>query len=206
MRSIAFLSQKGGSGKTTLAVHIAVAAGEAKEQVILIDTDPQASAYAWGQARKSDTPGIVKATSTTIRGVMESARPEKSLAVIDMAPHATAGVDIIAAAADFLLIPCRASAFDLKAIASSVNVAKAAGKPAAFILNACDSRIPEVTEARSVLTRHGLPVAPIDIGQRVAFSRAVTTGQSVTEFDAQGKAAKEIISLWRWLNKQIGST
>jgi chromosome partitioning protein len=60
-------------------------------------------------------------------------------------------------------------------------------------------------ESRTVLKRYGLPVAPIHIGQRVAFSRAVATGQSVTEFDAQGKAAQEIVSLWRWLNKQIGS-
>jgi chromosome partitioning protein len=205
MRSIAFLSQKGGSGKTTLAVHVAVAATEAKEKVILIDTDLQASAYAWGQARKADTPQIIKATAATLGHIMEGARHEKTLAVIDMAPHATAGVDIIAAAADFLLIPCRASAFDLKAITSSVNVAKAAGKPAAFILNACDPRVPEVMESRTVLKRHGFPVAPINIGQRVAFSRAVATGQSVTEFDAQGKAAQEIVFLWRWLNKQIGN-
>jgi chromosome partitioning protein len=122
-----------------------------------------------------------------------------------MAPHATAGIDIITASADFLLIPCRASAFDLRAITASVNVAKAAGKPAAFILNACDSRVPEVAEARNVLVRHGLQVTPVDIGQRVSFSRAVASGQSVTEFDAQGKAAKEIVALWRWLKQQLVS-
>ena len=81
----------------------------------------------------------------------------------------------------------------------------AAGKPAAFILNACDSRVPEVAEARNVLIRHSLQVAPIDIGQRVSFSRAVASGQSVTEFDAQGKAAKEIVALWHWLKHQLGS-
>ena len=56
MRSIAFLSQKGGSGKTTLAVHIAVAAQGAGERVVLIDTDPQSSALAWAQARKAEHP------------------------------------------------------------------------------------------------------------------------------------------------------
>ena len=169
MRSIAFLSQKGGSGKTTLAVHVAVAACEAKEKVVLIDTDPQGSAADWGAARKragiDGPPRIEKASAATLASTIERARNDSmTLAVIDMAPHATAGVDIIASAADFLLIPCRASAFDLRAIAASVNIAKAARKPAAFILNACDARIPEVMEARTVLTRHGLQVAPIDIG------------------------------------------
>ena len=210
MRSVAFLSQKGGSGKTTLAVHVAVAAGEAKEQVVLIDTDPQASAADWGSARKragiEGFPTVEKASAATLAHTIARARQERAtLAIIDMAPHATAGADIIAASADFLLIPCRASAFDLRAITASVNVAKAAGKPAAFILNACDSRVPEVAEARNVLVRHGLQVAPIDIGQRVSFSRAVASGQSVTEFDAQGKAAKEIVALWRWLKQQLRS-
>jgi chromosome partitioning protein len=210
MHSVAFLSQKGGSGKTTLAVHVAVAASEAKEKVILIDTDPQGSAADWGIARKragiDGYPAIEKASAATISHALDRSRQQSaSLAIIDMAPHATAGVDVIAAAADLLLIPCRASAFDLRAIAASVNVVKAVRKPAAFVLNACDSRIPEVEEARNVLTRHGLQVVPIDIGQRVSFARAVASGQSVTEFDAQGKAAQEIITLWRWIKKQLGS-
>ena len=210
MRSVAFLSQKGGSGKTTLAVHVAVAACEAQEKVVLIDSDPQGSAADWGAARKragiEGPPGIEKASAATLTSAIERARNDSmTLAVIDMAPHATAGVDIIASAADFLLIPCRASAFDLRAIAASVNIAKAARKPAAFILNACDARIPEVMEARTVLARHGLQVAPIDIGQRVPFARAVASGLSVTEFDARGKAALEIGELWRWIKKQLGS-
>jgi chromosome partitioning protein len=60
-------------------------------------------------------------------------------------------------------------------------------------------------EARTVLARHGLQVAPIDIGQRVPFARAVASGLSVTEFDAKGKAALEIGELWRWIKKQLGS-
>ena len=205
MRSIVFLSQKGGSGKTTLAVHIVVAAKASRERVILIDTDPQASATAWRQVRTEEYPVVEKATATTLARVLERAeRDRATLAVIDTAPHATPGVDVIAASADFLLIPCRPSAFDLAAVASSVQVAKAAGKPAAFILNACDARAPEVAEARDVLTGHAIPVAPIDIGHRRAFSRAISSGRAVTEFEAHGKAAQEIITLWKWIRQQIG--
>jgi len=70
MRSVAFLSQKGGSGKTTLAVHVAVAACEAQEKVVLIDSDPQGSAADWGAARKragiEGPPGIEKASAVTL--------------------------------------------------------------------------------------------------------------------------------------------
>lgn len=201
MRSIAFLSQKGGSGKTTIAVHIAVAAQH--EKVILIDTDPQASASTWAAARSSDEPQVVKSTTVETRTLLKESQG-RTFTVIDTAPHSVAGVDIVAAAADLLLIPCRPSVFDLAATESSVKIARAARKPAAFILNACAARGPEVTQAREVLQKHGYPVAPVTIGDRKAFSRAIITGEAVTEFDPQGKAAQEIIALWRWIKKQLG--
>jgi chromosome partitioning protein len=205
MRSIAFLSQKGGSGKTTLAVHIAVAAGSNREKTILIDTDPQGSASVWGQARGAKEPHVIKTTAAGTRLLMEEAQIHGStLAVIDTAPHTISGIDIIAATVDYLLIPCRPSVFDLAAIESSVKIAKAARKPAAFVLNACAARGPEVTEAQQVLAKHGYPVAPVTIGDRKAFSRAIISGEAVTEFDKDGKAALEIVALWRWLKKQIG--
>jgi chromosome partitioning protein len=71
-------------------------------------------------------------------------------------------------------------------------------------LNACASRGPEVAEAQQVLAKHGYPVAPVTIGDRKAFSRAIITGEAVTEFDSSGKAAHEIVALWRWLRKQMG--
>ena len=206
MRSIAFLSQKGGSGKTTLAVHIAVAAGSKRERSILIDTDPQGSASVWGDARRAGDPQVIKSTAPTLRPLMQQVEGNSmaELAVIDTAPHTISGIDIIAAAVDYILIPCRPSVFDLAAIESSVKIARAAKKPAAFILNACAARGPEVEQAQQVLVKHGYPVAPVTIGDRKAFSRAIITGEAVTEFDADGKAAHEIVALWRWLKKQMG--
>src|SRR5919201_1531430 len=103
MRSIAFLSQKGGSGKTTLAVHIAVAAQGAGERVVLIDTDPQSSASAWSQARKEEHPAVQKSNVSGLVKLLEKARSEdRTLAVIDTPPHAAPGVDLIARSVDFL--------------------------------------------------------------------------------------------------------
>jgi chromosome partitioning protein len=203
LRTIAFLSQKGGSGKTTLAVHIAVAASQ-NERVILIDTDPQGSALAWATARKHKNPPVQRAIPSALADIMAKARQDEvTLTIIDTPPHATPGVDIVAASADLLLIPCRPSAFDLAAITSSVQVAKAAKAHAAFILNACNPRAPEVREARRVLERHGFPVCPTATGQRTPYSRAVSTGRAVTEFEPGGKAAGEITALWEWIYKTM---
>jgi len=198
MKSIAFLSQKGGSGKTTLAVHIAVAASK-HEQVIIIDTDPQGSATAWGQARKSKPPTVHKASPSALAEAIRKA--DGTLAIIDTPPHTVPGMDVVASAVDLLLIPCRPSAFDLVAISSSVQIAKAAGTPAAFILNGCNHRSPEMKEAIKVLERHGFPICPVAPGQRTPFVRAISTGRAVSEFEPRGRAAEEIEGLWKWINK-----
>lgn len=200
MRSIAFLSQKGGSGKTTLAVHIAVAAQGAGERVVLIDTDPQSSALAWAQARKDEHPVVHKSIASGLAKLLEKAR---TLAVIDTPPHAVPGVDLITRTADFLVIPCRPSVLDLAAISSSVHLARASGRPAVFVLNAGNPRAPEVEQSKILLARHGFPVAPVDVGHRRAFSRALSTDSAVTEFEPRGKGAEEIIALWEWLKQQM---
>ena len=74
MQTLAFLSQKGGSGKTTLAVHTAVAAQESGEQVVIVDTDLQKSATTWGEARQNDTPPIAPVAAASLNDVIVAAR------------------------------------------------------------------------------------------------------------------------------------
>ena len=73
MNTLVFFSQKGGSGKTTLAIHIAVAAQERGEKVVLIDCDPQESAARWGISREQDTPFVAKASPENINQVIMAA-------------------------------------------------------------------------------------------------------------------------------------
>ncbi len=202
MKTIAFLTQKGGSGKTTLAVHVAVAAQEEGEQVVIADSDPQGSAAAWKEAREPVTPPVYPVAPSELAGFLNVARQDSiSLAIIDTAPHAAPRAAIAAEKADLVLLPCRPTALDLAAAAASVEIVSAAGKPAAFILNACPARAPEVDETRGALASFGLPVAPVTIGERRAFSRAIATGRSVTEFEPGGKAAQEIKDLWNWIKE-----
>jgi chromosome partitioning protein len=201
MWTLALVSQKGGSGKTTLAVHLAVAAAQAGERVVLLDTDPQASARAWAQVRCQPQPLVLGTTPAALS--QQLATLDATLVVIDTAPHTAVMLPTVAAVATALLLPCRPTAFDLAAIPATVALARAAHKPTAFVLTACPPRAPEVAEAQAALATHGMPVAPVRIGERRAYARAVAGGSAVTEFEPHGKAAQEITALWWWVQKQL---
>jgi len=198
MLTLALISQKGGSGKTTLAVHLACAAAQAGERVAVIDTDPQASARAWAQVRRQPEPAVLGSTPAELP--LRLAALEATLVVIDTAPHTAVSLATVTAVATGLLIPCRPTALDLAAVAATVALARAAQKPTAFVLTACPARAPEVAEARTALATYGFPVAPVLIGERRTYARAVAGGYAVTEYEPQGKAAQEIAALWRWLH------
>ena len=203
-RVLAFLGQKGGSGKTTLAVHVAVAAAEAGERVALVDTDPQASAMTWAAARQAATPAVVTVSPAQVGEVLAAALADDlSLVIIDTAPHAAPGAAQAIARADLVLLPCRPTAFDLAAIGGAVTIAQAAQRHAAFVLNACPPRAPEIGEAQEALGAYGLPIVPTIIGDRRAYSRAVATGRAVTEFEPHSRASEEIRALWIWIKEQL---
>lgn len=204
MNVIAFLSQKGGSGKTTLSVHTAVAADATGERVCVIDADPQESATAWASAREAGTPIVATAQAGELDAALKAAKAEgMTLAIIDSPPHAAPAAGQIARRSELVLIPVRPAAFDLKAVPAAVEIVRAAKVRGAFVLSACPFRAPEIEEARAALETYGLPIAPQEITQRRPFERAVTTGSAVTEFEAEGKAAEEIRSLWAWIKETL---
>ena len=204
VQKLALLAQKGGSGKTTLAVHLAVAAAAKGHHVVIADLDPQGSAASWSRVRGSPEPKVVALSPSATVGFINGMRNNgTSLMILDTAPHSAPAASQIVRQAELVLIPCRPTAFDLTAASSSAEIAKAARRRAAFVLNSCPMRAPEVSDARTVLMSYGFPVAPVEIGQRQAFARAVASGQAVTEFDPHGKAASEITELWRWIAKQL---
>ena len=204
MKTIAFLSQKGGSGKTTLAVHTAVAAQENGERVVVVDTDMQKSAATWSEARHENAPAVITVAAASLSEVMKAARHDAmTLCIIDTAPHAAPDAVRVVGAADLVVIPCRPTAFDLAAVGAAVEIVQAASARAVLVLSACPFRAPEIAETRAVLEGFGIPVAPVEITDRRAFARAVATGRAVTEFDSGGKAAEEIRSLWQWIKEQM---
>ena len=201
MKKIAVMTQKGGSGKTTLAVHLAVAMSLGTARIALLDTDPQASAAEWARGRYVKTgPTVGKVPPEELDDALFAAEEGGfDVGIVDTAPHAEPSAVRIAKVVDFILIPVRPSAFDLAAARNSSAIATAAKCPAAFVLSACPQRAPEISAARRALEGYGLPVLDSEISERRAFSRAISSCQGVSEFEPKGRAALEIRQLLREL-------
>jgi chromosome partitioning protein len=204
MKTIAIASQKGGTGKTTTAVHVATAATLAGYHAGVIDLDPQGSAATWGDDRGANAPEVISGQASRLQVLLEAAAKEGfDLMVIDTAPNADGAVRRSAELADLVLIPCRPAAFDLKAIRTTIDLVESTKTPAFVVINAAPIRSRAVEEAQEVVKGLGAKVAPVVITQRAAYGHSVISGQTAQEFEPDGKAAEEIAALWAWLQKTL---
>jgi chromosome partitioning protein len=204
MRTISVISQKGGSGKTTIAIHLAVAATEAGLTTAVIDLDPQASAAKWGDSR-GDPPDVVSAQAERLQEMLDAARENGAdLVIVDTAPNADRASLVAMRAADLILIPCRPARFDLEAIAATLEIAEIARKEPFVVLSCAPVRSALVGEASTDLEERGARLAPVVIHQRVAYSHAVIDGRTATEFEPDGKAAEEARELLTWACGRVG--
>lgn len=210
MRTLSLLAQKGGAGKTTLAVHLALMAEAHKERVALIDTDPQRSAAGWWRARKLPTPFLAQCHPKHLAKAIEAAAKRGcTVCIVDTPPHAGQISYLIAEQVDFNLIPCRPSPFDLRAIGKTVDMIAHLNAPAGIVINAAppnrgENEMPATLQARKVLARYNLPLAPIAIPERPAYSHPMQDGRAYIEHFPTGKPAKDIDQLWAWVRQQLG--
>lgn len=208
MKTLAVLAQKGGSGKTTVAVHMAVCAAQRGLKTAIIDIDRQRSAYNWNESRPEGRKlDAVAADAGQLAVLLRQAETAGvQIAIVDTAPHSTGDAAIAAKLADYVLIPCRPARFDLDAVASTFEIAKAANTPAAVVINAAATRGRLAEEARAALSRQGATVIEIVLHQRVAYSHAVIDGRSVHEYEPGGAAAAEIDELYNHITRLYGLT
>ena len=208
MKIITLLAQKGGTGKTTLSIHLAVLAAAKNMKVVIADIDPQQSTTFWNERREDSAPDVIPLAADTLeKKVTELANQGVELLVIDTAPHSHEDAIIAARLADFILIPTRPAILDLQAIGSSVKIVKSIDGKAAIVLNGCpfpgkSGERAIVREAREALSGYGIPIAPAAISNRVALSHSLIDGKAVTEFESKSKAADEIRELMNWINQE----
>ena len=197
MKTIALIAQKGGVGKTTVAVNLAVAAGP---KTALFDLDPQESAVIWADRRKAEAPHVEFLTDRRLPDGLKAAELQGFvLAIIDTPPAAGPQAYTAAQAADLALIPCRPSLVDLDAIRRTAQLIKSVGILAYVVFNAAPPGATTLLDdARAIVTNAGLAVAPVVLRERSAYRAAWPLGKSVTETEPDGKAAQEITSLKEW--------
>jgi chromosome partitioning protein len=193
--------------KTTIAVHMAACAARRKLKTAIIDIDPQGSAIQWNNSRPPERKlDAIAADATQLAVLLDKAKAAGiDLVFIDTAPHSTSATAITAKLADYVLIPCRPARFDLDAIASTLEIVKAARAKAAVIINAAPPRGRLADEARATLTRQGATVIKTVLHQRAAYSHAVIDGRNVHEYEPKGAAAKEIDDLYHHVTRLCGN-
>jgi chromosome partitioning protein len=203
MRIITFVTQKGGAGKTTLAVNCAVAAEQKKKKVLILDLDPQGSAEGWYQDREKETPRLVRLESWSLPDAIAKAKTAGfDYVMIDTPGRDEPSTTAAIRAADFCIIPCRPTPTDLKATPPTVATINRLSKQAVFVLTQSPPRGERVREAEVGLGMLGI-VCPVRIVARTAYQDAQGSGLGVMEFDPQGKAAAEMAQLWTWIAKKM---
>jgi chromosome partitioning protein len=205
MKTIALIAQKGGTGKTTLALSLAVAAEQDSLNTLIVDLDPQATACNWSDRRQSDSPLVIDAQPARMPQALEKARNGGiNLVVIDTPARSEQAALAAAKLADLIIIPCRPQIYDLETIRNTCELITLAGeKPVLVVLNAIPSRGDRQRQARQAVEAMQLPVCPVTLGQRAAFGDAGTLGQTALEFEPRGKAAEEIRQLYKYTSRLI---
>lgn len=203
MKTVAIVAQKGGPGKSTLAINLAVAAGRGKKKTLLLDLDPQETTTKWYQRRAADRPAVISIRAPKLAEALQRAKAAKiDLVVID-----TAGRDDPSSAtaikhADFCLVACRPTPADMEALEPTIEALKRQGKPFAFVITQTPASGFRIVEAEKALGNHGT-IAPVPIVYRVAYQDALGNGQGVVEYAQDHKATREIIALSHWLGRQL---
>jgi chromosome partitioning protein len=200
MTIVVLLSQKGGTGKSTIATHLAVCAARDGQAVALFDIDPQASVAQWSDRRTVQGPPVVRAGAAQLPNLVQQAREQGAdVILIDTAGHADVSSLHAVQLADLVLIPCRPSAAALDAIEDTIMLAQRAKQSkAAVVINAAPMRGHLTEDARAALSER-IAVAPVTLGPRSAYAKAWIDGRSVEAYTPKGKAADEIRALYRWI-------
>jgi chromosome partitioning protein len=210
MHTVVVATQKGGSGKSTLTVGLALAAKQAGHNVRLIDTDPQGTLSNW-RKRRVDAEPVVE----TIHSVQEIEPRLRmlencgvTLTIIDTAGGVSAARTAAIRYADLCLIPVRPSIADIEATASTLGLVRAWKKPFAFVLNQAPIRGQRINNAADTLADE----ATLDLAEVLArpfivtrndHQDALSAGLAVCEYAPTSKSAEEIRHLWQWVEARL---
>jgi chromosome partitioning protein len=192
MKTIAIVSRKGGVGKSTLTMNLAVASSNA----VILDTDPQASCADWGDRRDEKPPLVVTVPASRVRSALTKHSAEWCF--IDTQPSAEASLIEISQLANLCIIVLRPGQLELDALGATLAAIRATKAKAVFCINQAH---PQANHSELVSgLEHHYQVGPV-LRSRADYPASVAEGQAVMEWNSAGKAAIEIDSYWNWLQE-----
>jgi chromosome partitioning protein len=206
MKIVSLVNQKGGTGKSMLAINLAVAAEATGEKACIIDLDPQGTVSNWFDTRASETPPVIShdAAGKLTETITALETAGFSLVVIDTKgeeSHATRGA---MQAADLCLIPIRPAGPDLHASRATMDALRTMGRDFALVVNqATPNKAARITSAVMAGLAQNGPVVPIALASRMDFQYGYALGLAVSEHAPGTKAALEIAEFWAWCKKRI---
>ena len=200
---VTLTARKGGTGKTTLAAHLAVAA-EAAGAGPVAQSIPTRR-VGWPVGGTSGLPrrpsGFDPARSLPV-AVAGCRADGYGTLLIDTPPSLSDTIAEVLALADLIVVPVQPSPNDLRAVGSTVELAAASGKPMVFVINRATARARITTQAAIALSQYGA-VAPVVIHSRVDFATSMTDGRTAAELDPASKSAGEVAALWAYLQTRL---
>src|SRR3954464_14410527 len=206
MKAITFVTQKGGSGKSTLCINLAVAAQEAGCSVCILEIDRQATVSDWAEHRTSESPEVAQIDATQLDEVMRNLRSSAyDYVFIDTPGVDSPGTLSAIRAADLCVIPCRPTPTDLRAFKPTLAAIYRLEKRFAFVLNQTPPRSYRVRDAADGLAVLGV-LPDVNVVARNDHPDAIGMGLGVTEFNPGGQAADEIRRLWAWVERRTQQT
>lgn len=207
MKVITVASQKGGVGKSTTTIHMAVSATLAGKDVLVADLDPFSRTLThWAENRESETPTVFQAIADDVRDLKEQAEKEGfDLLIFDCPPFVSDAVIDATAISDFTLVPCAPTFPEVQSLMDVIDKVHA---PYSVVLNNCQPGQSgyehlKTREIRTVLKDAEVPVSPVSVVRRVSYQDALSSGQAVGEFEPKSKACTEMKQLWKWVEKQL---
>lgn len=209
MKVLTVFTSKGGSGKSTVAIHMAVLASQQKRsnRVLMLDYDVQESSTFWTRTREAENPPVLPADPGTFAGYLDQAEEEGiDLVVVDMPPHSATQADLVLSRSDLVLVPVRPGALDIWALETTVKAISDNDARGIFVLNQVPARGTEADETQEVLSQIApqIPVAKSRLGYRKPFSSALNAGLAITEFASpREKAAQEATALFAEIKRNL---